>query len=130
MKKGDIAITALIIIVLGFFIFSSFGKEHSHAHDEEVAYALIYVDGDLYEKVALTAEEREIEIKTDAGYNLLKVHDYGIEMVESNCPDHICIGFGHIHLVRENIVCLPNRIFVEIQGGDDPNSEGVDAIVS
>jgi hypothetical protein len=125
MKRGDIAITALIIIVLAWFAFSSLGKDHT---DDHAAYAAIYVNGELYDHIALTEEEYEFEIKSERGYNLLKVSQYGIEMIESNCPDHICIGFGHIHSSGDNIVCLPNRIFVEIEGS--PDSEGVDAIVS
>lgn len=127
MKRGDIAIVALIVIVLSWFGFSFFSNSYSHNH-EIAAYASIYVNGELYDEIELTEEEYEIEISSELGYNLLKVSNYGIEMVESDCPDHICIGFGHIHLAHENIVCLPNRIFVEIQGAD--HSEEVDAIVS
>lgn len=125
MKRGDITIVALIIIVLAWFIFSSLTKNGSEA---EAAFATISVDGQFYDKVKLTEEPYEIEIKTDHGYNLLKVSNYGIEMIESDCPDHICIGFGHIHNTSENIVCLPNKVFVEIEGND--SEEGVDAIVS
>lgn len=125
MKRGDLAITALIIIILAWFIFSALGKKHSH---EEAAYASIFVDGELYQQVELTEEAYEIEIKTNHGYNVLKVSQHGIEMLESDCPDHICIGFGHIHNPGTNIVCLPNRILVEVNGERD--AEGVDAIVS
>jgi len=125
MKRGDIAIIALIAIALAWFGYSWIIGNHSN---EEAAFASIYVNGELYDKVALTEEEYEIEIRTERGYNRLKVSNYGIEMVESDCPDHICIGFGHIHSVNEKIVCLPNRIFVEIDGISD--EEGVDAIVS
>lgn len=125
MKRGDMAIVALIVIALAWFGYSSLLGNRS---DEEAAFASIYVNGELYDEVALTEEEYEIEIHSERGYNRLKVSNYGIEMVESDCPDHICIGFGHIHSVNEKIVCLPNRIFVEINGADD--EEGVDAIVS
>jgi len=125
MKRGDMAIAALIVIALSWFTYSALGDNHHH---EEAAFASIYVDGELYDKVALTEEGYEIEISSGKGYNLLKVSNMGIEMLESNCPDQICIGFGHIHSKDENIVCLPHRIFVEIDGGD--TSKGVDVIVS
>ena len=125
MKRGDFAIVALLVIVLSWFGYSLLGGSHS---DEHAAFASIYVNGEHYDTVALTEEEYEIEIRSERGYNRLKVSDYGIEMVESDCPDHICIGFGHIHSVNEKIVCLPNRIFVEVLGAD--NEEGVDAVAS
>lgn len=125
MKRGDMAIAALILIALAWFAYSTLGKNNDH---EEAAYASIYVNGEHYDEVMLTAEEYEFEIKTERGYNRLKVSEYGIEMVEADCPDQICIGFGHVHSTNENIVCLPNRVFIEIHGSDD--AEGVDAIVS
>lgn len=125
MKRGDIMIAALLIVALAWFGYSALGGSRSH---EEAAFASIYVNGEHYDTVALTEEEYEIEIRSERGYNRLKVSNYGIEMVESDCPDHICIGFGHVHSVNEKIVCLPNRVFVEIIGPDD--EEGVDAFAS
>jgi len=125
MKRGDIAIAAVIVIALAWFAYSSLGGKPKH---EEAAFASIYVNGEHYDEVALTKEEYEIEVTTERGYNRLKISNFGIEMVEANCPDQICLGFGHIHSTIENIVCLPNRVFIEIHGSD--HSEGVDAIVS
>jgi len=123
MKRGDIAIVALLLVALAWFGYSALGESRS---EEKAAFASIYVNGEHYDTVALLKEEYEIEIRSERGYNRLKVSDYGIEMVESDCPDHICIGFGHIHSVNEKIVCLPNRIFVEVLGAD--NEKGVDAV--
>jgi len=125
MKRGDIAIAALIFIALSWFAYSALGKDNKH---EEAAYASIYLNGEHYDEVVLTKEEYEIEISSERGYNRLKISNMGIEMVEADCPDQICLGFGHIHSTSENTVCLPNRILVEIHGADD--AEGVDAIVS
>lgn len=125
MKRGDIAIAVLILIALAWFAFSALKDSQSF---EQAAFASIYVNGEHYDEVALTEEEHEIEIRSERGYNRLKVSNYGIEMLEADCPDQLCIGFGHIHATNEKIVCLPNRIFIEVHGADD--SEGVDAIVS
>ena len=47
-------------------------------------------------------------------------------MSEANCPDHICVRQGKIHYTGQVITCLPNRLTVTIEGGEDG---GVDLIV-
>lgn len=125
MKPGDIWIGIVLLAILaGLFI-----PLFNHDHTEHGAVAVIEVNGEHYHTIALTDEAQEIEIKTDRGYNVLRISDGGIEMIEADCPDQLCLGFGHIHRNRESIVCLPNRVFVEVTGS---MNEGVewDAIVS
>ncbi len=125
MKRGDIWIAIILTASIVWFAASFLWNS---GEPTGVAYADIMVEGKHYDTVLLTEEEQLIEIKTSHGLNLLKVHDHGIEMIEADCPDQICVGFGHIHKLNEKIVCLPNRIFVEIIGAD--NEEGIDAFVS
>jgi hypothetical protein len=126
MKRGDIVIALLLLLAVVWFAFSLFTSDSdSHAG----AYAKIMVDGELFDTITLTDEVQQIEIKTNRGFNLLRVSNGGIEMIEADCPDQLCIGFGHIHKDNEKIVCLPNRVFVEIVD-DIGEGEGLDAIVS
>ncbi|MNJ75300.1 hypothetical protein D3C77_723710 [compost metagenome] len=76
----------------------------------------------------LTEEEQIIEIETEDGLNILKVHDYGIEMIEADCPDQLCLTFGFVKRNGGTIVCLPHKMIVEIEG-DSGEGDDVDAIV-
>jgi len=43
-------------------------------------------------------------------------------MVDSACPDKLCVRSGWISRPKESIVCLPNRVVIEIksvEGGPD-----------
>lgn len=126
MKRGDIGIALVLIAVVAWFGISKFMGEDGAV---EGTYAMIEVNGKHYDTVALTEEPRDIEIRTERGYNLLRVSREGIEMVESDCPDQLCVGFGHVHDIHDTIVCLPNRVFVEVTGDQDEGSEP-DAVVS
>lgn len=44
-------------------------------------------------------------------------------VIHSTCPDHLCEEMGKISSHGQVILCVPNRISVEIRG------EGVDALV-
>jgi hypothetical protein len=123
LKRGDVLLILLLAAGLAAFAIPRFmdgaaGKT-----------AVIEVDGEPYMTVDLSDEGREIEIRTDRGYNLLRVRDGGIEMVEADCPDQLCIGFGHVHRPRETITCLPHRLFVEIIGDAGEEAE-LDAVVN
>ena len=41
-------------------------------------------------------------------------------VAEANCGDHTCIRTGQISREGEAIVCLPHRLVVRIEGGDEP----------
>lgn len=126
MKRGDAWIAVVLIAAVALFAVPRWiGGETSEA----AAFAEITVDGEYFETIALTEESREVEIRTERGVNVLRVSDGGIRMIEADCPDQLCLGFGHIHRENETIVCLPNRVFVEIvasNGGGD----GLDAVVT
>lgn len=67
------------------------GKSHNNK-----TYAKISVDGKEFKTVELTQEEQIIEVKSDHGLNIIKVHDYGVEMTDADCPDEVCLTFGFV----------------------------------
>lgn len=129
MKRGDILLIVLVVVVAAAFLVPRWlGDSNSENNHNEKRVAKITVDGKLFRTVELTGEEQEIEINTEYGYNLLKVHDYGIEMIDADCPDKVCLTFGFIERNGGTIVCLPHKLLVEIQGAPDEGDD-IDAIV-
>jgi hypothetical protein len=45
------------------------------------------------------------------------------------CPQRICVSTGSISRTGEWIVCLPNEIFISIEGGEPPAPPEVDMVV-
>lgn len=130
MKRGDILLIVLVVVIAGAFLVPKWlDSSESEINHNEKRIAKITVDGKLLRTVELTEEEQEIEIKTDHGYNLLKVHDYGIEMIDADCPDKICLTFGFVKRNGGTIVCLPYKLIVEVQGVPEEGDD-IDAIVT
>jgi hypothetical protein len=121
MKRADVLLISIVLIAaLAFLVPRWLGDDKGGPGKNLVAN--ITVDGKLFKTVKLTKEEQTVEIRTDRGYNILKVHDYGIEMYDADCPDKVCLGFGTITQPKQTIVCLPHRVLVEIagtSGGDE-----------
>lgn len=116
MKKNDIRIILAVLIVAGLFYIINQVRINNMNTDQ--LYVEISVDGELYKRVNIN-EEEEFRIDGTNGYNIVKVHDNGVEIVEADCPDKICVKTGFIDQVGKTIVCLPHKIYIEIVGGED-----------
>lgn len=42
--------------------------------------------------------------------------DQRVRVIEADCPDQIDVKQGYISRVGEIIVCLPNKLIIEIKG--------------
>ena len=84
---------------------------------EEGAIADVYVDG---VKVAEYPLSIDGVYYINNGSNVLVIEDGAAYMREANCPDKFskngCVNTGKISYVGQTIVCLPNKIIVEIVG--------------
>ncbi len=77
----------------------------------------ITVDGSLYGTYQL-AQSQSIAIQSADGAvtNVLRIADGNAKMVQADCPDKRCMHQKAIARQGETIVCLPNKIVVEIEG--------------
>ena len=130
MKRGDLILIGVIVIAALAFLVPKllFQQESENLHNSKV-FANITVDGELYQKVELTKEEQIIKVETSKGLNILKVHDYGIEMFEADCPDKVCLSFGFVTRPNSTIVCIPHRVLVELVSEDGAGEDEIDAVV-
>ena len=110
MKKNDWILVAVILVLaeIGFLIFTSFGRQTA-------GIVKVTVDGEVFGTYSLE-KKQEIEINDT---NRLIIEDGQVDMVEADCPDQICVEHISISKNKETIVCLPNKVVVEIVGGED-----------
>jgi len=127
LKKADLWLLAIVVAIAMVFIIPLLFNDHEDEGGKQ--YARITVDGKLYKLVELTDEKQEVPIETKFGYNLLTSFDGGIEMTDADCPDKLCLTFGHVSNIGQTIVCLPNRVMVEIVGDKGAGGE-IDGVAS
>lgn len=61
----------------------------------------------------------ELTIPGHAGDSYVEISEGRVRMVDSACPDKLCVRTGWISRPGESIVCLPNRVVIEIKSGED-----------
>ncbi|MNJ34733.1 hypothetical protein D3C77_294560 [compost metagenome] len=131
LKRGDIGLIVLLFAVGFIWLGARHVLEQNRTYNPHELSAVITVDGELYRTIPLSGEEEEIEIKTALGHNILRKYNDGIQMVYADCPKKISMAMGFVSRPNETIVCVPNRIFVEIinDGTTELDEEEVDAYV-
>lgn len=117
IKKNDIILFALVtIIALTVFLFYSVtGKS-----DEGIV--IIKVDGEIQGRYSLI-ENQTIEIND--GTNILIIKDGEADMVEAECPDKLCVNQKPVSKNHENIICLPNKVVVEVESNENSDYDAV-----
>jgi len=126
VKKWDVIIISLFVIAsfIPALIFTLQAKADTGGY-----YVEIKVQGELYETRELTGHtgREEIRIETDLGINIVEIIDERVGMYEADCPDKICYSPEYIGRPGETIVCLPNRVVIEVKG-EKPDADDEDII--
>lgn len=58
-------------------------------------------------------------------YNVFICSNNEICMLQSSCPDKICVHHSAISDTGENIICLPHKLVIEIKGDQENDLDGV-----
>lgn len=122
MKKWDIIIIASLV-VLSFIPTIIFGVFVGNNYNR--TYAEITIEGRFYKKIPLSEHSGvdTIDINTKYGSNHVEIIDNTIAITDATCSDSICINQKFISKPGESIVCLPNKVMIEIKG--DINDDDV-----
>ena len=122
IKKADIALF-FIILILGLML--SWVSLTSDLSGDKV---LVTVDNKDYGIYNLY-EDQDIEIVQDNGHtNHITIKDGMVSMAYSTCKNQVCVNAGAISETRDSIVCLPNKVMIEIQGTAKNEGGDVDVI--
>ena len=73
-------------------------------------------------------EDRTLMIPGPLGQTEVVVHEGRVHVHESPCEAKVCVAAGEISRVGDWIICLPNRVFISIEGILEEQGE-VDAVV-
>ena len=116
LRADVIVIVSLLLLALALYLALNSSRR-------EGGVAVVRVNGVETERHSLLQNG---SFPLNGGTNILVIEDGYAWMSEANCPDLICVRQGKIHYTGQVITCLPNRLTVTIEGGEDG---GVDLIV-
>ncbi len=144
LKKADIVLIAVCLLSAfgsAFLLKAGMGTGNkvSISYDGKVIYTdTLDSPKDIYYLVTYPEDgcmqertEQYPSIPENVSYNLLHIVNGTVIMEEADCKDQICVRHNPIAANRENIICLPHRLVVEITGDSDreDNAEELDGMV-
>lgn len=118
--KSDLIVVAVLVLAalaawLGGLLASGSGQ----------TVVRIYSDNELFFELSLPAKDQTIPVPDKQ--LVLEIKDNQVGVLTTDCPDQTCKKTGYISRPGQSIICLPNRVAVQLAGGGATVS-GVDAI--
>ena len=110
-KRNDII---LIVALLAVVIIASVAILLFRSEGDIVT---VSVDGHSYGKYSLN-ENITVKIKSNDGYNILVIEDGQAYVESASCPDGICSSHRPVKHDGESIICLPNKVVIEIHSNN------------
>ncbi len=107
-KKADIVLF-FIILILGTAV-----TVWTLAGSRAGQVAVVTVGGKVYGTYDLS-DDREIDVVQGGHHNHITIKGGAVSMTFSDCKNQVCVHTGRISETKETIVCLPNRVMVEIR---------------
>lgn len=117
-KKADI-ILAVFLIAAGLFMSYSFSLGKSAGSSVDIS-----CNGKLFGTYSL-AEDRVITVDLNGHCNKVTINNGTVSMSFSDCTGQDCIHHAPIKKTGENIVCLPNKVVVEISAKDSDEYDSI-----
>jgi len=116
MKRNDwiLAVTILTAALAVFLLYSLSGNKHSES-------VTIRIDGTMYGIYDL-AEDQMIEVNEG---NTLEIKDGQVKMIYADCPDQLCVHQQAISKKYESIICLPNKVVIEVNSSSEDELDAV-----
>lgn len=121
IKKADII---LLIVILAVGIPMSVLSLTAGTGGDKVK---ISTDGQVYGIYPLN-EDCEIDVTEDGHTNHITIKDGQVSMSYSTCRNQVCVNTGAISKAKDAIVCLPNRVVVEIISSEEGKGGDADVI--
>ena len=126
-KKAVLLTTALLVIAV-LCVVRIYVVSHSSVENGQALYADLYQNGELLQTIRLdtVTAEYTFEVSGNAGAtNTVCVRPGSIAIVSASCPDQICVHHSWISRNKETIVCLPDKVVITIENGED---SGIDVL--
>ena len=115
-KKNDLILIIFltltsVVMLIGISLFSKKG-----------ATVVVSVDGKEVASFPLDEDTVYNIGGYHGGENILEVKDGKAHLTDASCPDKLCVSMGYINKSGQSIICLPNKVVIEIKGNTKDNN--------
>lgn len=117
----DLLAVALVLLLAALVAFRFYGGKPVGA----ARLATVSINGEVVDSFDLSAVGAT-RTYTNNGYTLtVQTEEFGLRVIDSDCPNRDCVHRGLIDRGGESIVCLPARIIISLTADEG----GIDAVL-
>jgi hypothetical protein len=111
VKITDIVIILLAIGLTVFLAFAAYAKPQNTTQ--------VLIEGENQKWIFPLDAEETVSVKGPLGTSVVKIHGNEAWFESSPCDNQTCVGMGHVNSRMQWVACLPNNVFLIIEGSDD-----------
>lgn len=115
-KKDWILIAIIVVVAILAYLF------HYLLQDTGMGNVVVKVNGEITGTYELSDD---VQISINHGSNILEIKNGKAKMIEADCPDQLCVHQRAIDANGENIICLPNKVIVEVKSKTESQMDAV-----
>lgn len=116
MKRYDQIITLSLLLILLISTLIYFILKINHTPSNNLV-AIISQHGEVVETLHLNQVKETYYLTLEDGHggtNKIEISKGAIRIVESNCPDKICVAHSYVTSELNPAVCLPHELVIEV----------------
>lgn len=117
LKKKDWLLILIILCVAGLTVLA-----HTYIGGRGADKVVVKVDGVIQGTYSLSEDGR---IEINDGTNVIEISNGKADMIEADCPDQLCVNQKAVSRNHENIICLPNKVVVEVESVEESEYDAV-----
>ena len=119
VKIPDILIILLSLGLTGFSAFTVYLRPQNITR--------VVIQGQTQTWVFPLDAEETVNVKGPLGTTVVRIHDKEAWVEDSPCENKTCMAAGHIHEKGSWVACLPNSVFLVIEGNNEQGNS-VDSV--
>ena len=129
-SSGDVFIILTIVLFCVILLVGMWAK--TKLSKDDAPYVRITKDGQVLLQKPLSDFPEPVNYLVSGEHGSMNIYisSEKVYVVDSSCPDKICMHQGDLCHPGDGAVCLPNRVVVEIVSGASGDSEGKVDVVS
>lgn len=126
-EKGPVRTTRFWVLVLAVVLAAALAAMALLSLGrEEGAVVQVSQDGQVVDTFPLDAPLSKVYLGPEGRRNVVVIENGQVSVTEADCPDQICVRHAPTRTAGDPIVCLPNRLVVEVVTERTPS--GVDGV--
>lgn len=118
LRWGDWVVAAGLLLLVAVTAYAQI------APGQQGSVAMIHAPG-MADRTISLQEDQVIEVQGKLGISRIEVKSGQARMVESACPNRLCLQMGWVDRPGQSVICLPNQVWLTIEGAA---GKGPDAV--